>query len=340
MGRSVALDPRNPELLSNAAFTYAILRQFPTALKLYDRALDIVPNDPDLMAIKATVYQAQGNLHEAAKLLTEVDAQTPSGIAFGAKLAQLRLERNHGEAIRLLQTRLAQFPFGSEMDRGVNQVLLALAQRLAGDSTAARATAEQARNTLEPLFRNQPDNPDLAAVMALADASLEEKDSALKAAERATVLLPSSKDRVNGPAFEENLALIQAMFGETTRAISTLTRLLQTPHSSFLDGPELTTAILKIDPLWDPLRRGSRFPKAMRGKAAVNARSFFAELKRRNVYKVAVAYAVVGWAVDPGRYAGVSVPGNSELDDSACYSSDCVRFSGRDDYCMGIRAYA
>jgi len=29
----------------------------------------------------------------------------------------------------------------------------------------------------------------------------------------------------------------------------------------------------------------------------VNLRSFFAELKRRNVYKVAVAYAVVGWLV-------------------------------------------
>ena len=259
--QALALDPRNPELLSNAAFTYAILRQFPAALKLYDRALDIVPNDPDLMAIKATVYQAQGNLHEAEKLLMEVDAQTPSGIAFGAKLAQLRLERNHGEAIRLLQTRLAQFPFGSEIDRGVNQVLLALAQRLAGDTTGARATAAQARDTLEALFKNQPDNSDLAAVMALAHASLEEKDSALKAAERATVLVPSSKDRVNGPAFEENLALIQAMFGETTRAISTLTRLLQTPHSSFLDGPELTTAILKIDPLWDPLRVDPAFQK-------------------------------------------------------------------------------
>ncbi len=29
----------------------------------------------------------------------------------------------------------------------------------------------------------------------------------------------------------------------------------------------------------------------------MNARVFFAELKRRNVYKVAVAYAVVGWLV-------------------------------------------
>jgi hypothetical protein len=27
----------------------------------------------------------------------------------------------------------------------------------------------------------------------------------------------------------------------------------------------------------------------------VNSGNFFAELKRRNVYKVAVAYAVVGW---------------------------------------------
>jgi len=27
----------------------------------------------------------------------------------------------------------------------------------------------------------------------------------------------------------------------------------------------------------------------------VNSRNFFGELKRRNVYKVAVAYAIVGW---------------------------------------------
>ena len=29
----------------------------------------------------------------------------------------------------------------------------------------------------------------------------------------------------------------------------------------------------------------------------MNPRNFFAELKRRNVYKVAVAYAVVGWVI-------------------------------------------
>src|SRR5262249_24240188 len=49
----LALDPRNLELLRYEAETYAVLRQFPAALKLYDRALDILPNDPDMMALKA-----------------------------------------------------------------------------------------------------------------------------------------------------------------------------------------------------------------------------------------------------------------------------------------------
>ena len=61
----------------DAAETYAMLRQFPAALKLYDRALDIMPNDPDLMASKASIYQAQGNLQEAAKFLSEINEQTP-----------------------------------------------------------------------------------------------------------------------------------------------------------------------------------------------------------------------------------------------------------------------
>ena len=101
----------------DAAITYAELRQFPTALKLYDRVLDITPNDPDVKASKARIYQAQGNLQEAAKLLSEVNWQTPNGNTFDVKITQLTLERNYDEAIRLLQTRLAQFHFDSEDDK-------------------------------------------------------------------------------------------------------------------------------------------------------------------------------------------------------------------------------
>src|SRR5262245_42259328 len=59
--QALALDPRNVELLSLAAWGYCWHRQFPAALKLFDRALDITPNDPTLMAGKAGIYQSEGN---------------------------------------------------------------------------------------------------------------------------------------------------------------------------------------------------------------------------------------------------------------------------------------
>src|SRR5205809_1948014 len=109
--QALALDPRNVQLLVEAAWTYAALRQFPAALKLCDRVLDITPNDADVMATKASIYQAEGNLEQAAKFLPEINGQTPYANAFVTKFTQLRLERNLGEAIRLLQARQAQFHF-------------------------------------------------------------------------------------------------------------------------------------------------------------------------------------------------------------------------------------
>jgi len=260
--RALALDPRNIELLMPAAETYDMLRQFPAALKLLDRALDITPNDPDMMAFKAGIYQSQGNLQEAARLLSEINAQTPSENAFVAKVTQLRLERNHGEAVRLLQARVAQFHFDSESYKCIAQVNLAFAQYLAGDSAGAKITAEQARNTLDQFCRNQPDNAYVARVMSIANAVLGEKDSALKEAERAIMLEPRAQDAISGPGFEENQALIQTIFGENSRAIPTLTQLLQTPYmEGGFYGIPITPALLKFDPIWDPLRGAPAFQK-------------------------------------------------------------------------------
>jgi TolB-like protein/Tfp pilus assembly protein PilF len=260
--RGLALDPRNTALLTEVAFTYAAFRQFPIAIKLYDRALDILPNELYLMASKASIYQAEGNLQEAAKLLVHVNAQTNSDPAVRTKLTQFRLERNHTEATRFVQARQARFQFAFGIEKGTRQVGLALVQRVAGDTAQAKAAAEQARNTLEPLSKEQPDNAFVAAALAVAYAMLDEKNSALNEAQRAMTLVPSNKDRLSGPAFEENLALVETIIGENSRAISTLTRLLQTPHGGWLYSPApITPALLRFDPLWDQLRVDPVFQK-------------------------------------------------------------------------------
>ena len=260
--RGLALDPLNTALLIEVAWTYAALRQFPTALKLYDRALDILPNELSLMALKASIYQAQGNLQEAAKLLVQVNAQTNSDFAARVKLAQFRLERNQTEAIRFVQARHARLHFASGIEKGMKQGGLALIQRVGGDTASAKAAAEQARNPLEPLSKDQPDNAFVAAALAVAYAILDEKSQALNEAQRAMTLVPSSKDRLSGPGFEENLALVEMIIGENSRAISTLTRLLQTPYGGWLYNPApITPALLRLDPIWDPLRVDPAFQK-------------------------------------------------------------------------------
>jgi len=194
--RALALDPHNVSLLEVTAWSYTGLRQFPAALKLYDRELDIKPNNPDVMASKAGIYQAQGNLQEAARSLSGINEQTTDDNTFLTKITQLRLERNYGEAVRLLQTRLAQFHFDSQYLKGIDQLAFAFTQRLAGDTAGAKLTAEQARTTFEQLYGDQPDNYDLSAYLARAYAVLGEKDSALKAAQRLVMLLPREKGRV------------------------------------------------------------------------------------------------------------------------------------------------
>jgi serine/threonine protein kinase len=257
--RALSLDPGNIELLKDAAWTYVGIRQFPTALKLLDRVVDITPNDPGTIGMKILIFQAQGNLQEAARLLSGTNPEREGSFVFNE---QLRLERNYGEAIRFLQTQLAQLHYDSQDEKGYDRVSLALIQRLAGDTAGAKVAAEQARNMLEPLSRDKPDDLVLTRVLSWTYASMGENDLALKLAERAIMLLPRANDAQIGPAYEENLALIQTMIGENSRAISTLTQLLQMPYlKGFHGGVPITSALLRLDPIWDPLRTDPRFQK-------------------------------------------------------------------------------
>jgi TolB-like protein len=254
--QTLALDPRNTDWLAAAADTYAMLRQFPAALKTYDRLLDIVPNDPDTIASEAKIYQAEGNLEQAGKLLAGVNAQTPSFMAYLTKMNQLFLERQFDEAIRLIHSRLTETRDLSDFEKLFNPFYLVLAQEYAGDTGGARATAQQLLGPLDTFGQKDPDNLILVSVLPIIHAVLGQKDAAIKEAERAITLLPSGKDAMAGPRNEENLAFVEVLVGEKNRAIPRLQRLLEIPYTECL-----TPALLRLHPQWDPLRADPAFQK-------------------------------------------------------------------------------
>jgi len=256
--QALALDPRNMDLLVGMAGIYATLREFPVAIKLCDRALDVVPNDPELMALNASMYQAEGNLQESAKLLIDVNERTASINAFQIKLHQMRLERNHAEAIRLVQARRTVLPADFELQKSIYLVYLANFQRLVGDTAGARVTAEQARNALEPLCLEPP--PLFEVQLALADAVLGERDPALTLERAITTFDPITKTKF-GLGDDVYAALIQTIFGENSRAISILTRLLKTTDGYIYSPVPVTPALVRLDPVWDPLRTDPAFQR-------------------------------------------------------------------------------
>ena len=92
---------------------------------------------------------------------------------------------------------------------------------------------------------------------------------AIKRGQGQQLLGTRAKDPVYRPSDDENLAIIQTMFGENSHAISTLKRLLQTPYMSWLGRHACYAGAFEARSDLGSVARRSRFPKTLRRKAAV-----------------------------------------------------------------------
>ena len=254
MERALELDPRNFFILQQLALAYERQHRYAEEARTYDRALTIVPADPNTRILRAKVaLDWRADIKPFQTTLATLVAENPN-VAPDVDLPLYALcERTAAAATRTL----TNYPREGVANNGVNYPYAywqGAVARCQGDSAKARTAFTAARREVEKTVEEQPDFAAALSLLGMIDAGLERKEEALREGRRGWELLPISKDAIDGADLAINLAQIYAWTGEKDRAIEQIAAVERVPNT-------LSYGLLKLHPYWDPLRGDPRFEK-------------------------------------------------------------------------------
>ncbi|MEY2536503.1 MAG: hypothetical protein QOG67_243 [Verrucomicrobiota bacterium] len=252
--KAAALDPKNVGILCNLGYSYMAQRNFEAADKTFDRALVAAPQSFQAAGMKAAVaIQWKGDLSAIEKQFSSVPPEADSGgVITWLRIGILTLERKFPEALQMAQQFHGETLATATTAPCPKALLEGTLYQYQGEKEKARIAFEHARAVADKLVREAPQDAGRHGQLGVVLAALGQKEEAIKEGKRAVELLPESQDAFDGPQSTATLAQIYASTGEFDEAFRLLDHLLDVPNG-------LTIPMLKLEPMWDPLRKDPRF---------------------------------------------------------------------------------
>jgi tetratricopeptide (TPR) repeat protein len=246
--RALQLDPGSQWRAALLGQMYAHLRQYAEAEQLYDRALRVAPTYTEAYIGKAIVrLKRDGDVRGARQVLEEAGRNVDRGellFTFVQVMARHPFVRILND---YFQTQLADRRVANHLrERCLGcywQLSAELAERR-GDRDMALAIYDSA---VQQLTAPKPNR-----ITALSMAAMGERSEALQWVEHTVSAAPLAQEAISGYHVLETVVEVQMRAGDFDGALGTLRQLLSHPGL-------LSTAVLELDPLWDPLRGRPEF---------------------------------------------------------------------------------
>ena len=205
---------------------------------------------------KAMVYLAEGNLEGAREVIRQLSPAVKQSelVAYFANFWDMYWVLDDAQQKLLL----GLGPDAFDSDRASWAMALMEVYELRGDRARSRAYADSAYAATTQQLRGAPDDVQRRVQSGLQLAYLGRKAEAIDAGLRGLALSPISRDKRDGPYYQQLMARIYLMVGEPEKAIDMLEPLLKMPYF-------LSPGWLRIDPTWAALKGNPRFERLIAG---------------------------------------------------------------------------